>query len=59
MTPEQKEAIMGIVDNEGFDYTFCDYSNFEEIKDAKFHKARAEYVEAAKKLKEIIGFRDY
>lgn len=59
MTPEQQETVMGIVDNEGFDYAFCDYSSFEEIKDAEFHKMREKYVEAAKKLKEIIGFNDY
>ena len=59
MTKEQKDIVMGIVDNEGFDYAFCDYSNFEEIKDPEFHEARKKYVEAAKKLKELIGFNDY
>ena len=59
MTNEQKETVMGIVDNEGFDYAFCDYSNFEEIKDAEFHKVREKYVGAAKELKAIIGFNDY
>lgn len=59
MTKEQKEAVMGTVDAEGFDYAFCDYSNFDEIKDAEFHEARKAYVEAAKKLKAIIGFDDY
>ena len=59
MTSEQKEIVMGVVDNEGFDYTFCDYSNFEEIKDQEFHEVREEYIKAAKKLKEIIGFNDY
>ena len=59
MTKEQLETVMGIVDNEGFDYAFCDYSNFEEIKDAEFHEARKKYIEAAKKLKEIISFNAY
>lgn len=59
MKKEQKDIVMGIVDNEGFDYAFCDYSNFEEIKDEEFHKARKEYVKAAKKLKKIIDFASY
>ena len=59
MTKEQKEAVMGTVDSEGFDYAFCDYSNFEEIKDVEFHEVRKRYVEVARKLKEIIGFSDY
>lgn len=59
MTREQKEEIMGIVDNEGFDYAFFSYSNFPEIKDAEFHKARVEYQKASKKLKEIVGFYSY
>ena len=59
MNAEQKDYIMGIVDNEGFDYAFCDYSSFEEIKDDEFHKAREEYKKAARKLKDIIGHDDY
>jgi len=59
MTKEQQEMVMGVVDNEGFDYAFCDYSNFNEIKDLEFHKAREEYKKAAKKLKEIIDFYNY
>ena len=59
MTPEQKETVMAVVDSEGFDYAFCDYSNFEEIKDEEFHKMRVAYTVAARKLKEIIGFINY
>ena len=59
MRKEQKDIVMGIVDNEGFDYAFCDYSDFNEIKDIDFHLARETYVEAAKKLRVIIGFDSY
>ena len=59
MTKKQQETVMGIVDNEGFDYAFCDYSDFEEIKDAEFHKVREEYKKVARKLKEIIDFYNY
>lgn len=59
MDAKQKDCVMGIVDNEGFDYAFCDYSNFDEIKDAEFHKAREEYKKVARKLKDIIGYDNY
>lgn len=59
MDKVQKDLVMGTVDSEGFDYAFCDYSNFDEIKDTEFHEARKKYVEVAKKLKAIIGFNDY
>ena len=59
MEEDEREEILATVDNEGFDYAFCDYSEFKEIKDVEFHKARVKYVEAAKKLKEVIGLRDF
>ncbi len=59
MNKTDQETVMGVVDGEGFDYAFCDYSNFEEIKDHGFHIARKEYVKSAKKLKDIIGFNEY
>jgi hypothetical protein len=39
---------------EGFHYCFHSYSNWEEIKDKKFHKLRLSYLKAAKELKEYI-----
>ena len=59
MTKEQQEAVMGIVDNEGFDYAFCDYTDFDTIEDAEFHEARKKYVKYADELKRIIGFYEY
>lgn len=47
MTKEEKEDVCDIIDNEGFDYTFEDYSNFEEIDDKKFHQLRKNYLKAA------------
>jgi len=59
MLKKQKDYVMAIVDCEGFDYTFCSYSDFEEIIDEEFHEARKAYEEAAAKLKKIIGFDDW
>ncbi len=40
---------------EGFDYCFMHYSNWEEIKDKEFHRLRINYIEAAKKLRQYIN----
>ena len=50
--------VQDIIDNEGFDYSFMDYSSFDNIADAKFHELRAAYVIAYKKLFEYIYGRD-
>lgn len=59
MKKQDKIDVCSIVDNEGFDYAFRDYSEFEEIKDEQFHKLRQAYVEAAQKLDDYIGFAEY
>lgn len=59
MNKKNQEEIMPIVDNEGFDYAFCDYSSFEEIEDEKFHELRKKYIEITEELKEYIGFNEW
>lgn len=59
MKKEQQDEVMATVECEGFDYAFCDYSDFSEIEDEEFHKAREAYKEAAIKLKQIIGFYEW
>lgn len=56
-TPLQLEFIYlaAIIENEGFDYTFRDYSDFEEVKDEKFHQLRQAYKDAADELDNYIG----
>ena len=39
---------------DGFDYTFIDYSNFEDVNDEKFHVLRKAYVKAHKDLYSYI-----
>lgn len=58
MTGKESRNVCATVENEGFDYAFCYYSNFEEIKDAKFHRLRKKYVEAARLLRDYIGLED-
>ncbi len=39
---------------EGFNYCFDSYSDWDEIKDFEFHRLRVNYLEAAKKLNEYV-----
>jgi len=58
MTRSEKDYVTSIIYNEGFGYTFEDYSDFDEIKDEKFHQIRKEYIEAAEKLRNYIALND-
>lgn len=55
MTKEEKTDVKCSIDNEGFDYAFRSYSNFEEVKDEEFHKLRKVYIEAADALEKYIN----
>lgn len=46
--------ILARIENEGFDYCFRHYSNFEEIDDVEFHRLRLAYISAANELEEYI-----
>ena len=50
MKKVDREKLQGIVDNEGFDYTFIYYSTFPEILDKEFQRLRENYVRAANAL---------
>ena len=55
MTGPELDDVRDRVEQEGFDYCFCDYSDFAEIKDPEFQRLRAAYVAAAEALKEFLG----
>jgi hypothetical protein len=55
MKPKGLDYIRETVNQEGFDYAFTGYSNFEEIKDKEFHRLREAYLKARKELAEYIG----
>ena len=42
----------GDLDEEGFDYCFTGYSNWEEIEDVKFQELRAAYVKSQQELED-------
>ena len=46
--------VVACVENEGFDYAFRHYSDFEEVKDKEFHRLRSAYVKAAEELAEYL-----
>lgn len=54
MTPKEKEMVLCIIEDEGFDYTFDCYSNFREIKDEKFHQLRKDYLKARNEFEKYI-----
>lgn len=51
---EDMEYVQSKIDNEGFDYTFTGYSDFETIKDKKFHELRKAYIKAQEDLESYI-----
>lgn len=55
MTGKELDYIRGCVEQEGFDYCFRHYSNFDEIKDEEFHKLRVSYEDAANALAEYLN----
>jgi len=55
MTGQELDYVRDIVGQEGFDYAFCDYSDFKEVKDDEFHRLRKAYVNAAEALKKFLN----
>jgi hypothetical protein len=56
MTQKDKEYICAVIENEGFEYAFASYSNFEQINDEEFHEARKQFLEARKHLMKVTGY---
>ena len=54
MTEKDREYVASKVDNEGFDYAFIHYSNYDKIKDKKFHELRLAYIKTAKDLSDYL-----
>ena len=47
--------VRSCVENEGFDYCFRSYSNFEDVNDDEFQKLRKAYVDAADALEKYVN----
>lgn len=60
-TKEHLEYVRETIENEGVYYAFIHYSDFEEIKDEKFHELRKAFEKSAKELVEYCGlnFSEY
>ena len=57
MTSEEKDMwhdLRWFMNQEGFDYCFTGYSNWNEIKDDKFQELKRAYVSAQAKLEDYI-----
>lgn len=54
-TKEDWEYVQNKIDNEGFDYCFRHYSDFEDIKDKGFHLWREAYIRSAESLEKYIN----
>ena len=51
---ENWQSVQYRMDEEGFDYCFENYSNWDEIKDDEFHRLRLEFLKSMKELREYI-----
>lgn len=58
MKPKDAKYVRETIENEGFGYAFLDYSDFEDIKDEKFHELRKAFIKAQQELDDYIGFKD-
>ena len=58
MTRKDKSYVASKIENEGFHYAFIHYSNYEDIKDKKFHELRSAYIDAVKNLSEYLELED-
>ena len=70
MPKNQKEYVEDVIDNEGFDYAFDGYSDFDtfdeydsdgnvinekKFTNAKFHNARKQYIKSYNALIRIVN----
>ena len=58
MTGKEFAYIINTIENEGFEYAFESYSDFDEINDPEFHKLRNAYLNALSDLQVYVGYED-
>ena len=56
---KQYESLLDKIESEGFDYALIDYSDWKNIKDAKFQELIRQFRKARNDLKKYIGIDDY
>ena len=52
---ENWQSVQYRMDEEGFDYCFENYSNWDEIEDEGFHRLRLGFLQHMKELREYIN----
>lgn len=55
MTKAEREYVRDTIENEGFDYAFEHYSDYDDVYDNEFHRLRKAYLEARKALEDYVG----
>lgn len=58
MTPGEKDDVRYRIDEEGFEYAMCDYSDWKEIHDEKFHELLSSYRNARDEILEYLNTED-
>jgi hypothetical protein len=48
------KAVKYRMNNEGIDYCFNGYSNWDEIEDEEFHKLKQEFLDSMKKIRSYV-----
>jgi len=48
------EYLQYKIEDEGFDYAICYYSNWKHLEDEKFHELRDKFIEAKRELQTYI-----
>lgn len=51
---EDWEAVKYRMENEGIDYCFESYSDWDEIKDEEFHRLRLGFLQYMKEIREYV-----
>lgn len=51
---EDWESVKYRMENEGIDYCFESYSNWDEIKDEEFHRLRLGFLQYMKEIREYV-----
>lgn len=58
MTPTEIDTVRGKIENEGFDYCFTGYSDWQDVRDEEFHRLRLAYVNARKAFADFLCVED-
>lgn len=48
------EDVKEVIESEGFDYAFVEYSDFDEVDNDEFHELRESYLNARRRFKAFM-----